>query len=253
MHWAGRLRDIVVLIGSIALLAIRAIASAQDASGAIALITAPTDGQQLFGLVTITGTAQYPAAFGSFTLEYNDLADPNAPWLLVQPPLRQQLANDVLGLWNTVVVPDGVYRLRLRILAQDGQTAAEYVVTGLRVINSEPTPVPTAITGAEERPPTPGPSPTSPIQQPPSNNPAGGAISGLDSTPRPASSSSAIRTSSTTTRINTGRIRDAFCAGIYLTFAAFALMLAYIAVRNRLRPYTRRLFWRIQDELQDDR
>lgn len=228
-------------------------AAAQDSTPAVAFISAPTDGQQLFGQVTIVGSAQHPSAFGSYTLEYNDLSDPNAPWLLVQPPVRQQVASDVLGSWNTVVVPDGVYRLRLRLFLQDGQVAAEDVVTGLRVINTQPTPLPTTVSGAAGNTsagPTPGPSPTSPIVQPPSSNPAVESLDGPNSA-LASGPQSAARSASSSTRINTERVQSAFCTGVYLTIAAFAVMLIYRVLRGRLRPYTRRLLWQIQDEIDD--
>lgn len=233
--------------------------SAQDAETATAVITFPTDNAQLFGQVNIFGSAAHSSAFDSYTLEYNDLSDPNAPWLLVQPRVRQQVNDNVLGAWNTNVVPDGTYRLRLRVFLQDGQVGGEFTITGLQVVNTAPTPVPTSAGAADSvqpMPPTPGPSPTSPIQQPPGSAPASpdvitglGSTSALDGSETIGTSAS---TSSTTTRINTGRIRNAFCAGVYWALGLFVVMLIYIATRERLRPFTRRLLWQIQDDVDDD-
>ncbi len=228
---------------------------AQSPEETSALITSPVDGQQLFGLVNITGGASHPSAFDYYTLEYNDQGDPTASWLLVQPLVEQQRQNDILGAWNTNMVPDGVYRLRLRVFLTDGQVGGEFVVSNLRVINSEPTPVPTA--GGSEtslNAPTPGPSPTSPIQQPAGINPSTGEFAGQDTTGDQASplSSEAVETSAQraekTTRINTSRVRGAFCTGVYLTLGIFGVMLLYRLMRGRLRPYTRQLNWSGQDE-----
>lgn len=232
-------------------------ASAQDTQVPTAVITFPSDNAQLFGQVNIFGSAAHPSAFDSYTLEFNDLSDPNAPWMLVQPRVRQQVNDNVLGAWNTNVVPDGIYRLRLRVFLQDGQVGGEFTVTGLQVINTAPTPLPTSAGAADSVqpvPPTPGPSPTSPIQQPPGSAPATpDVITGLDNTLGMSETNvTAPSTSTTTTRINTARIRHAFCAGVYWALGLFVVMLIYVATRERLRPFTRRLLWQIQDDINDD-
>jgi hypothetical protein len=233
-------------------------AAAQTPEGVVAVITSPVDGQQLFGLADITGSAAHPDAFASYTLEYDELSEPAAQWFLVQERVTQQVQNDVLGAWNTNMVPDGVYQLRLRVFLDDGQIG-EFVVSNLRVINSEPTPVPTVAVepaGATPSTPTPGPSPTSLIEQPPGNDPSPGGISGLNT----ANSSSeaeaptglpADETDSQSTRINMARVRRAFCAGVYLAIGGFVIMLGYVLIRGPVRPYVRRLIWQIQDELDD--
>lgn len=234
-------------------------ALAQSPEEIVAIITSPVDGQQLFGQVNIVGSASHPAAFDSYTLEYIDQSDPNASWLLVQQLVRQQIQNDILGAWNTIVVPDGVYRLRLRVTLTDGQVG-EFVVSNLRVINSQPTPVPTIGSSGLETTlvaPTPGPSPTSPIQQPPSNDPSEGEITGLDTgsegaAPLAPTSVVTERRTDKQTRINTSRVRTAFCAGAYLTLGVFGVMLVYMLIRGRLRPYTRRLTWQGQDEYENE-
>jgi len=209
--------------------------AAQDSGTTTAVITSPVENEQLFGLVSVVGSAGHTSSFDSYTLEYNDLSDPNAPWLLVQPSVRQQVTNDVLGSWNTNVIPDGVYSLRLRVFLQSGDVGGEFIVTGLRVVNTAPTPVP------------------------PSNSPATPeVISGLDSAANTDSTSGGSTTigssgNSSTTRVNTGRIRNAFCTGAYWAIGLFIVMLAYIVLRGRLRPYTRRVLWQIHDDLNDDR
>jgi len=208
--------------------------TAQEPEPPTAIITAPADGQQLFGAENISGSAYHASAFDHYTLEYDDLSDAEARWLLVQPVVRQQVRDGVLGAWNTTFVPDGVYRLRLRVFTTDGQEA-EHVVSNLRVANAAPTPVPTRIPAAAPAVPTPGPSPTSPIEQPPSSNPS------LDVAANPApfeEGSSPVLAEPAprrAARLNLDRIRGAFCTGAYLTLAGFGLMLAYAVLRGR-RP-----------------
>jgi hypothetical protein len=162
--------------------------------------------------------------------------------------VQQQVQDNVLGAWDTNFVPDGVYALRLRVFLTDGQVG-EAIVSNLHVINSEPTPVPTAASGLTNETPIPtlGPTPTSLIQQPPSNNPA------LDepAIPAPIDSDTSVDAGSratTETKINTGRVRAAFCTGIYLTFGIFGVILVYSMVRGRLRPYARRMVIQVRDE-----
>ncbi len=232
-------------------------AAAQEPEDISAVITAPADGERLFGLVTITGSAAHPTAFAAYTLEYKDLRELDSPWFLVQERVTQQVQDGVLGAWNTIMVPDGVYQLRLRVFL-DGNQSVEFTVSNLQVANSEPTPVPTVasdLAGASVATPTPGPSPTSPVEQPPSNNPAGAEITGLDAIPaadsEPPSASSAGSTGSTT-RINVDRVRSAFCSGVYVAFVAFGAMLVYVIVRRRTHAYSHRYLWQSRDDYHDD-
>ena len=249
-------RLVVVLLG----LALYTTASyqaghAQAPVDTIVVITSPVDGAELFGRVTISGSAMHPTTFSSYTLEYNDLSDPAAPWLLVQPRVQQQVQDSVLGEWSTNMVPDGTYRLRLRVFLSDGQIG-EYVASNLKVVNTSPTPVPTAQTDLSDTAPalpTPGPSPTSPIAQPPSNNPSDNSVSGfpVDSDTEPVSATN--NATQETTHINLGRVRSAFCTGTYLGMGMFAMMIGYMLVRRRLRPYTHRLFSNMsRDDWTDD-
>jgi len=221
--------------------------TAQNPDGVVAVIMSPVEGQQLFGPTNITGSAGHPTAFSNYTLEYDALSDPAEQWFLVQEPVYQQVQDGVLGTWNTNMVPDGAYRLRLRVVLNDGQIG-ESVISNLRVINTEPTPVPTLPAASGDTTlsaPTPGPSPTSPIVQPPSNNPPDNTITGLN----PAADEPLVLGESENTqddssaRINFSRVRSAFCSGVYLAIGAFAVMLVYALIRGRLRPWTRRMIW----------
>jgi len=49
--------------------------------------------------------------------------------------VTQQVQDGVLGAWNTIMVPDGFYELRLRVFLDDDQ-GAEFIVGKLQVANS---------------------------------------------------------------------------------------------------------------------
>ncbi|MGQ9848571.1 MAG: hypothetical protein ACUVSU_00825 [Aggregatilineaceae bacterium] len=237
---------ILAAIGAEAETALR-LAGAQSPDQIRAVISAPTEGQQLFGLVNILGSAEHSTAFARYTLEYDDLSDPTVTWLLVQPAVQQQVHDGVLGTWNTNVVPDGSYRLRLRVFLQDGQTG-EFIVSNLRVVNRAPTPVPTipASEGESMVPQfTPGPSPTSPIVQPPSNNPGLADFASAQQAPlEPASAPTQTRViRQSNARINLTRVRQAFCSGFYLAIGAFVLMIGYSLLRRYTHSPRRPASW----------
>lgn len=213
------------------------VARAQTEDEAIARITSPGDGQQLFGPAMIAGSARHPAAFASYTLEYDDLSIPLEEWLPVQERVTQQVDNGVLGVWDTAQVPDGIYQLRLRVTLTTGELA-EYIVRNVRVVNSAPTPVPTVPGSAGDATvPTPGPSPTSPIQQPASVNPPGGGEASASDppsdTPVTPGLLAADEADSAGTSVNLARVRSAFCTGGYITLAVFAVFIAYRALLGR--------------------
>lgn len=220
-----------------------ATARAQD-SPATAQIASPGDGAQLFGPVNIIGSALHPIAFDRYTLEYDLLSDVGDEWFLVQEPVTQQVQDGVLGTWDTSVVPDGSYQLRLRVYLDNGDVA-ETIISNLRVRNSQPTPVPTigpagAAPGPE--PATPGPTPTSPIVQPPTSNQQlaldaePDINSPLDSEP----AASLLQTQAADTRVNFDRVRQAFCTGGVLALGVFLAIAVYVWVRRQTREGTRR-------------
>ena len=72
-------------------------------------LTAPLNGDQVTGVITLRGTANIPN-FGFYTYE---IARPGESiWLPVQVG-RQPIVNDVLGVWDTTALEGGDYMLRL--------------------------------------------------------------------------------------------------------------------------------------------
>jgi PKD repeat protein/ABC-type branched-subunit amino acid transport system substrate-binding protein len=103
------------------------------------VVTAPFPGSQVSGIVPIRGSAIHPN-FQSFTVEVGPDPNPSNVWI----PINDQtipVLNGTLASWNTTILPDGVYQLRLQILLRDG-TRYMTVTNGIRVSNAPPTAVP---------------------------------------------------------------------------------------------------------------
>lgn len=96
----------------------------------------------LRGQFAIRGAANLPN-MTSYYIEFRPLAadfsvpDENAPWFPAVLPTTAAIQDDVLGVWDTLTAPDGVYELRLTINIAN---AAPYYfrVSPLRVENNPP-------------------------------------------------------------------------------------------------------------------
>ena len=117
-------------------------AAPQRQGQAIAQITSPTAGQTLTGLVAVTGSADHPD-FARWELAYGPNPNPNDAW---QPFAsgEQPVLNGTIGIWNTGIIADGSYDLRLRVVRKDSNYD-EAFVRGLQVSNSAPAGTPTSI------------------------------------------------------------------------------------------------------------
>lgn len=146
----------------------------------VAQITSPSDGQQLSGLVRVTGSTTHPE-FDRFELAYGPDPNPNDAWQVFSTG-TQPVDNNVLGLWDTTRVPDGIWALRLRTVRRDSNYD-ETVVRGLQVINTQPINTPTPAVAEPTFPPaptfdsatgpeaTPAPVVTVPVELPPTSLP----------------------------------------------------------------------------------
>lgn len=129
-------------------------------------IIEPRPGDVLQGVVSITGTTDINGFAGSeISFTYSD--DTTGTWFLIGRQ-DQPVFNDILATWDTTVITDGNYVLRLRVQMTDGSTH-ETLVPGLRVRNYSSIETPTSIPLAPEASPmptitatsTPLPTPTS--------------------------------------------------------------------------------------------
>jgi len=102
--------------------------------------------------VPISGIATHPN-FWKYEVHYAPEPNPGNQWFLIGVH-EQPVIDGVLDVWDTTVIPDGTYSLRLRVVRRDGNYD-EYFVRQLLVANQLPTETPTPAT-----PPTPTATPT---------------------------------------------------------------------------------------------
>jgi hypothetical protein len=216
----------------------------------IAVVSSPVDGQPLFGLVEIIGTARHPSLFQSYTLNWRNAQSTEDLWLPIQEPISQQVTAGILGQWDTVGTgrPDGIYDIRLRMILSDG-TFQEFIVRNIRLSNSTPTELPTIQpdlpTATLPTLPITGETPTPLIQQPPTVTPRPTFES-------PSTASNSSGDSGESEVVNFGAIQSAFCTGVFFSLGMFAVIIAYLLLRSQISPFTRRLWWQIRSELDND-
>ncbi|MGD2206862.1 MAG: hypothetical protein PVH17_08795 [Anaerolineae bacterium] len=122
-------------------------------------ITSPRDRAQVRGLVPIEGSATHPQ-FQKYEVHFGPEPNPGDQWTPVGgSPFSVPVVQGRLSLWDTTIIPDGLYSLRLRIVRADGNYD-EYYVRGIQVANTRPTPTATREATPTPAEPTDTPSPT---------------------------------------------------------------------------------------------
>jgi hypothetical protein len=126
-------------------------------------ITWPPPVYVIRGEFAIRGTANLPDMTNYF-IEFRPLNDDLTPqdegdvWFPAILPSQGAVQDDVLGTWDTTLVEDGLYELRLTVNVSGG-TPELAIVSPLRIENEPPpfaataTPIPTATPAATEPPP----------------------------------------------------------------------------------------------------
>jgi hypothetical protein len=212
--------------------------AARQAQENVAIITSPTDGQAVSGLVPIFGTVA-SIDFSRYELAYGPDPNPTDAW---QPFAAAEvlLTNAQIGVWDTTSLPPGTYAVRLRVIRSDGNFA-ETIVRGLQVgpaatetPAATPTDIPPAPTFEPETQVTI--QPTVVIQQPPTASPAPTAIGG-----GAADDSSSGSQRDASSGINLSRFTSAFVDGITCAVGAFFLLGAAVFGRWGLRLLIRQL------------
>jgi hypothetical protein len=100
-----------------------------------AAFSSPAAGTTLFGSVTLKGTATSPY-FTNYVLEYGAGSSPTT-WIAIGSPHTTQVTNDVLGAWDTSLLANGTYTVRLTVNDSRSLTAtAQRTFTVLKTIIS---------------------------------------------------------------------------------------------------------------------
>lgn len=238
----GRVSLTIMVIALISLVALHPAQAVPHSQGqAIAQITSPTEGQPLTGLVTISGSADHPE-FARWELAYGPDPNPSDAW---QPFTsgEQPVLNGTLGTWNTGVIADGGYMLRLRVVRQDSNYD-EAFVRGLQVSNSAPigtpTSIPPAATFPAEQPTVAANEVTQPtvavvVEQPPTSVPEAPA----PQSNQPQKSAAARRNAAAAVSVDTGLFGSACFNGVLMTAGLFMLLGAIQISRWGLKEYRR--------------
>ncbi len=106
------------------------------------VILSPIPGNVVAGNVQVLGAAIHPL-FLQYQLEYGPDPNPGNLWYPASGISQNPVFNGLLGIWNTTLVQDSVYQLRLRVTLRDGTSLAT-VVNNIRIQNQAPTPIPSA-------------------------------------------------------------------------------------------------------------
>jgi len=175
------------------------------------VITSPRNNAVVRGRVVITGSA-FLSDFWKYEVHY--AAEPGGGWKAIGLVHEVPVIEGQLAIWDTTLVPDGRYSLRLRVVHKDGNYG-EYFVRGVSVANAQPleTPTPEATPTSPPLPPTP----TSIIEQPsPPPTPTPTPSPSAAATPRP--------TRPSTFALNMQGIGRSFCYGAGAAGGLFLLV-----------------------------
>jgi hypothetical protein len=221
---------ILVVLAWTMLMALTPQGASAQASGQI---TSPRDRASVRGLVPIEGSATHPQ-FQKYEIHYGPEPNPSNQWTPVAgSPFSVPVVQGRLGLWDTTIIPDGIYSLRLRVVRQDGNYD-EYFVRGILVSNTRPTETPTPSFTATSSAPTntPAPTPTIVIGVPTVSSP----------TPRPSSTPLPTVPPTATAEpldLPFQNISDAACWGVGATLAVFVGIGLFFVLKGWLASFLR--------------
>ena len=238
-----------ILSGAMALmmvgLAVGSASWAAPQQQARSAVTYPTDGMTVSGMVEVTGIATHPNIdFYQVRYAAGPQETGDSQWVDFAIVDGTQVENDVLGTWDTTVIPDGQYTLALAVWGvNDSSGPYVFFVRNLTVNNAQPVPSPTS----EEPTPTPEPMPTAVIgptptpvsvEQPATPTPR----------PTPTSQSEVVEESTTPSAgsdeglsvpLDVTELRTAFCTGGLVTVMLLLLWGFYLVAKAGVRWFLR--------------
>lgn len=176
-------------------------------------ITSPQSGETLRGQVNIMGSMNVPD-FASAELAFAYASGPTATWFTIQT-FSSPMPDSMLAVWDTTIVTDGDYLLRLRVQLQNG-LVEEALVKDLKILNDVPTPTATLTPTSE---PEDTPVPTFPT---PTDIPAPVLLTYPTPTPLPANPAT----------LTTPSIYSNFGLGTLVTLILFVLVGLILRLRR---------------------
>jgi len=215
------------------------------------VITFPASGTTVSGVVEVRGIAIH-STMDFYQLRY--AAGPQetggSQWVDIAIVEDKQVQDDVLGTWDTTIIPDGQYTLALAVWGVDDPSNPWlFFARSVTVNNAQPVEMPTP--SATEEQPTPEPMPTAvlgptptpvPIEQPatptPQSSPA--AVGETDEeTDSSAGGEEEGGLSLTLDREMSETLRGAFCTGGLIAVMLFLLWGLYLMAKISIRWYLR--------------
>ncbi len=231
----------LIIIAIFWLLQFSAVVAAPESQGQdIAIITEPINNAVIQGSVPIIGSADFPS-FQFYIVEFHPEPVTNNQWQIIGTIHETPALNTVLETWDTTLIPDGSYTLRLRVVRLDGNYSEffsqQVVVSNAQpIVTDTPTPTPALIPSATptDLPPTP----TIVIDQPIVDTP----------TPRPVETSPPLEDPEeesgsfipTVTGFSTIPLRDACLYGAGLMLSVFVLFGFLSALRMFIKGFVDR-------------
>lgn len=119
----------------VAMVLIVVVSSITTAASTNLEITSPVQGQVLQGTVEVSGSLSVKD-FASANLSYAYADSQVETWFVISS-LDKPINQGVLGKWDTSLISDGDYRLKLSVVNKDG-TIEEVIVDSLQVRNYTP-------------------------------------------------------------------------------------------------------------------
>jgi hypothetical protein len=224
-------RGIFVLVLGLLLLAHPAIQKVQAQT--LGQITSPRDRAAVRGMVPIEGSATHPQ-FQKYEIHYGPEPNPGDQWTpIAGSPFTVPVVQGRLGLWDTTVIPDGLYSLRLRVVRLDGNYE-DYFVRGVMVSNTRPTETPTRQATPTPAGPTdtPVPTPTIVIGVPTVASPTPKPTATPLPTPLPSDTPVPMN-------LPFQSVSDATCWGAGITLAVFLGIGLFFALKSGLAALAR--------------
>ena len=102
-------------------------------------ITSPVEGEVIAGVVEIIGTSEI-AGFAQSELAFSNSIGSIDTWFPISKS-SDSVEDDLIYSWDTTLITDGDYRLRLRVFSEDS-SISEFVISIITIQNYTPTTVP---------------------------------------------------------------------------------------------------------------